>query len=64
MKMAGSRSSRVAPVNNWNPIGDANWRAEDGALVADKGKGGYVVSKQPGRADQVAEGADPPAVMA
>ena len=33
-------------LNNWNPIGDANWRAEDGALVADKGKGGYLVSKQ------------------
>src|SRR5207247_1655474 len=25
--------------------GDANWRAEDGAIVADKGKGGFLVSK-------------------
>jgi len=32
-------------LGNFNPIGDANWRAEDGAIVADKGKGGYLVSK-------------------
>ena len=32
-------------LDNWNQIGDANWRAEDGAIVADKGKGGYLVSK-------------------
>jgi hypothetical protein len=32
-------------LSNWNPIGDANWRAQDGAIVADKGKGGYLVSK-------------------
>ena len=32
-------------LENWNQIGDANWRAEDGAIVADKGKGGYLVSK-------------------
>jgi len=32
-------------LENWNRIGDANWRAEDGAVVADKGKGGYLVSK-------------------
>ena len=32
-------------LDNWNRIGDANWRAEDGAIVADKGKGGYLVSK-------------------
>jgi 3-keto-disaccharide hydrolase len=32
-------------LDNFNPIGDANWRAEDGAIVADKGKGGYLVSK-------------------
>ena len=32
-------------LDNWNPIGDANWRAEGGAVVADKGKGGYLVSK-------------------
>jgi hypothetical protein len=32
-------------LDNWNRIGDANWRAEDEAIVADKGKGGYLVSK-------------------
>ena len=32
-------------LDNWNRIGDANWRAEDGAIVADRGKGGYLVSK-------------------
>src|SRR4030095_8836673 len=32
-------------LENWNQIGEANWRAEDGAIVADKGKGGYLVSK-------------------
>ena len=30
---------------NWNQIGDANWHAEGGAIIADKGKGGYLVSK-------------------
>ena len=33
-------------LDNWNRIGDANWRAEGGAIVADKGKGGYLVSKK------------------
>ena len=32
-------------LDNWNRIGDANWRVEGGAIVADKGKGGYLVSK-------------------
>jgi 3-keto-disaccharide hydrolase len=32
-------------LDNWNRVGDANWRAEDGAIVADKGKGGFLVSK-------------------
>jgi 3-keto-disaccharide hydrolase len=32
-------------LENFNPIGDANWRAEGGAIVADKGKGGNLVSK-------------------
>jgi hypothetical protein len=32
-------------LDNWNRIGDANWRAEGGAIVADKGKGGFLVSK-------------------
>jgi 3-keto-disaccharide hydrolase len=31
---------------NWNAVGDANWRVEGGAIVADHGKGGYLVSKQ------------------
>lgn len=31
---------------NFNAIGDANWRTENGALVADKGKGGHLVTKQ------------------
>src|SRR5437879_13357323 len=30
---------------NWNRVGDANRRAEGGAIVADKGKGGFLVSK-------------------
>jgi len=32
-------------LENFNRIGEANWRAEGGAIVADKGKGGYLVSK-------------------
>jgi hypothetical protein len=32
-------------LENFNRIGDANWRAEDGAIVADKGQGGYLVTK-------------------
>src|SRR5258708_7526234 len=35
----------TAGLDNFNRIGDANWRAEGGAIVADKGKGGYLVSK-------------------
>jgi hypothetical protein len=31
-------------LDNWNQIGDANWRLEDGAVVADKGDG-FLVSK-------------------
>ena len=31
-------------LDNWNQIGDANWRIEDGATVADKGNG-FLVSK-------------------
>jgi hypothetical protein len=43
----------TAGLNNFNPIGDANWRAEDGAIVADNGKGGYLVSKNSYRDFQV-----------
>ena len=32
-------------IENWNRVGDANWRAEGGVIVADKGKGGFLVSK-------------------
>src|SRR5437773_6208618 len=32
-------------LDNFNRLGDANWRVEDGAVVADKGKGGLLVSK-------------------
>jgi hypothetical protein len=31
-------------LNNFTPIGDANWRLEDGVVVADKGNG-FLVSK-------------------
>jgi 3-keto-disaccharide hydrolase len=33
-------------LENFNRIGDANWRAEGGAIVANKGKGGHLVSKK------------------
>ena len=32
-------------LDNWDRVGDANWRAEGGLIVADKGKGGFLVSK-------------------
>lgn len=32
-------------LENWNRIGDANWRPEGGAIMADRGKGGFLVSK-------------------
>ena len=31
-------------LDHWNKIGDANWKIEDGAVVADKGNG-FLVSK-------------------
>jgi len=37
--------SNPRTLDNWNRIGDANWRVEDGVVVADKGKGGHLVSK-------------------
>ncbi|RPI45413.1 MAG: DUF1080 domain-containing protein [Betaproteobacteria bacterium] len=33
-------------LENFDRIGDADWRAEGGAIVATKGKGGYLVSKK------------------
>ena len=32
-------------MDNFTMVGDANWRAEDGAIVAYRGKGGFLVSK-------------------
>ena len=32
-------------LDNWNQIGNANWRLEEGAVVADKGDG-FLVSKK------------------
>ena len=32
-------------LDNWNRTGDANWRVADGSIVADAGKGGYLVSR-------------------
>ncbi len=33
-------------MENFNAVGGANWRAEDGAIVADHGKPGFLVSKE------------------
>jgi hypothetical protein len=33
-------------VDNFTRVGDANWRAEGGAIVADRGKGGHLLSKK------------------
>jgi 3-keto-disaccharide hydrolase len=33
-------------LENFNQVGDANWRAEGGAIVADQGKSGFLVSKK------------------
>ena len=40
-------------LDNFNRTGDANWRVEDGAVVADKGKGGLLVSKNSYRDFQI-----------
>lgn len=40
-------------LGNFNPVGDANWRPEGGAIVADRGKGGYLVSKDSYRDFQI-----------
>src|SRR4029450_10262922 len=32
-------------MDGWTSTGEANWRVEDGALVADKGKGGHLITK-------------------
>ncbi len=33
-------------LENWEAVGDANWRVEENLIVADKGKGGFLVSRQ------------------
>jgi len=33
-------------LDGFTQTGEANWRIEDGAIVADKGKGGHLVSKE------------------
>ena len=45
--------SNPKTLDNWNRLGDANWRIEDGAVVADKGKGGHLVSKNSYRDFQI-----------
>ena len=34
-------------IEAFNKVGDANWTIADGVLQADKGMGGYLVTKQP-----------------
>jgi hypothetical protein len=36
-------------LSNFHPIGEANWRSEQGAIVADRGAGGFLVSNKPYR---------------
>ena len=33
-------------LENFTRVGDANWRAQDGAIAADTGKGGFLLSKE------------------
>ena len=33
-------------MENFNAVGDANWHPEGGAIVADRGKSGFLVSKK------------------
>ena len=33
-------------MDGWTPIGMANWRVVDGAVQADSGMGGFLVSKE------------------
>ena len=35
----------AAGLENWTRVGDANWRAEDDAIVADRGTIGFLVSR-------------------
>jgi hypothetical protein len=40
-------------LENFNRIGDVNWRAESGAIVGDKGKGGHLVTRNSYRNFQI-----------
>ena len=40
-------------LDNFNRVGEANWRAEDGAIVADRGAGGFLVTKKSYRDFQI-----------
>ena len=40
-------------LDNFDRVGDANWRAEDGAIVADRGAGGFLVTKKSYRDFQI-----------
>ena len=43
-----------ASLNNWTRVGDANWRSEDGVIVADKAKGSsFLLSKDSYRDYQI-----------
>src|SRR6187200_1691554 len=50
-QMSGSDAGWITLIDgtsgleNFDRVGDANWRVEDGAIVADKGKGGFLLSK-------------------
>ena len=33
-------------LENFQQVGDANWRVENNLIVADKGKSGFLVTKQ------------------
>jgi hypothetical protein len=40
-------------LENFNRVGDANWRPDGGAIVADAGKGGFLVTRESYRDFQV-----------
>ena len=43
----------TAGMENFTAIGDANWRAADGSIMADKGTNGFLVSKKSYRDFQI-----------